>query len=117
MAVRAVRGAIQIDKNREKFIDDGVIRLVRTIIENNEIDSNNIISIIFSQTKDITAKNPAAALRKIGFIDTPLFCTEEPDVIGSMERIVRVLITAETERDLKPVYLEGAKKLRRDISN
>ena len=117
MAVRAVRGAIQIDENREKSIDDGVIRLVRTIIENNEIDSNNIISIIFSQTKDITAKNPAAALRKIGFNDIPLFCTEEPDVNGSMERIVRVLITVETERDLKPAYLEGAKKLRMDISN
>jgi chorismate mutase len=117
MAVRAVRGAIQIDDNAEKFIDDGVIRLVGKIIEENKIDINNIISIIFSQTKDITAKNPAAALRKIGFNDTPLFCTKEPDVIGSMERVVRVLITTETERDLKPVYLKGAKKLRMDISN
>ena len=117
MAVRAVRGAIQIDDNTEKFIDDGVIKLVGKMIEDNKIDIYNIISIIFSQTSDITAKNPAAALRKIGFNDTPLFCTKEPDVIGSMERVVRVLITTETERDLKPVYLEGAKKLRMDISN
>ena len=117
MAVRAVRGAIQIKENTEKFIDDSVILLIKTIIESNKIDIYNIISIIFSQTSDLTAKNPAASLRKIGFNETPLFCTKEPEITGSMERIVRVLITTETERNLMPVYLEGAKKLRLDIGN
>ena len=117
MSVRAVRGAIQIKDNTEKFIDDGVRRLISEIIEKNEIDVNNVISIIFSQTSDLTAKNPAAALRKDGFNETPLFCTKEPDVIGSMERVVRVLITLDTDRIMEPVYLEGAKNLRQDIKS
>ena len=117
MAVRAVRGAIQIKDNSEKFIDDGVRRLISVIIEKNEIDVNNIISILFSQTSDLTAKNPATALRKDGFNETPLFCAKEPDIIGSMERVVRVLITMETDRVLEPVYLDGAINLRLDIKN
>lgn len=117
MSVRAVRGAIQIKDNTEKFIDDGVRRLISEILEKNEIDVNNVISIIFSQTSDLTAKNPAAALRKDGFNETPLFCTKEPDVIGSMERVVRVLITLDTDRIMEPVYLEGAKNLRQDIKS
>ena len=117
MSVRAVRGAIQIKDNTEKFIDDGVRRLISEILEKNEIVVNNVISIIFSQTSDLTAKNPAAALRKDGFNETPLFCTKEPDVIGSMERVVRVLITLDTDRIMEPVYLEGAKNLRQDIKS
>lgn len=117
MAVKAVRGAIQIKENSEEFIDKGVRQLISELIGKNEIDVNNIISIIFSQTDDLNVKNPAAALRKEGFNETPLFCTKEPDIIGSMERVIRVLITMETDRVPEPVYLEGAKNLRLDIKS
>ena len=119
MAVRAVRGAIQVRENIENLIDECVRQLISKIIEKNKIDINNIISIIFSQTDDLTAKNPAASLRSgsDGFSNTPLFCTREPDVNGSMKRVIRVLITLETDRILIPVYLEGAKNLRPDITS
>lgn len=117
MAVRAVRGAIQIKENTEKYIDKGVRRLISELIEKNEVDVTNIISIIFSQTDDLTVLNPAAALRKDGFDETPLFCTKEPDIKGSMERVIRVLITMETDKIPEPVYLEGAKNLRLDIKS
>lgn len=117
MAIRAVRGAIQIEKNDAKQIETGVLKLIKKIIENNEIDVTKIISIIFSQTSDLNSMNPAAALRTEGFSETPLFCTKEPEIIGSMERIIRVLVTAESENRLKPVYLEGAEKLRLDIKS
>ncbi|MCK5197093.1 MAG: chorismate mutase, partial [Spirochaetales bacterium] len=72
-----------------------------------------------SQTDDLNVKNPAAALRKDGFDETPLFCTKEPNIVGSMERVIRVLITMEMETDRipEPVYLEGAKNLRLDIKS
>ena len=38
MAVRAVRGAIQIEDNTEYFIDDGVKRLIIEIINKNKIE-------------------------------------------------------------------------------
>jgi len=115
MAVKAVRGAVQIEKNDKKFIEKGVVKLVTTIIKNNKLLTENIISIIFSQTTDLNVMNPAAALRTVGFSDTPLFCTQEPDISGSMERVIRVIITAESMVNLVPVYLEGAKNLRIDL--
>ncbi len=117
MAVKAVRGAIQIESNNIKSIEIGVVRLVKLILDENNILLENVISIIFSQTSDLDAMNPAGALRTIGFEQTPLFCTKEPDIVGSMERIIRVLITVNTEQGLKPVYLEGAKNLRPDLNN
>ncbi|MCK5674201.1 MAG: chorismate mutase [Spirochaetales bacterium] len=117
MAVKAVRGAIQIKKNEENKIEQGVLKMIKTIIDNNDIDINNIISIIFSQTSDLDAMNPAAALRTDGFSEIPLFCTKEPEIIGSMKRVIRVLITTESDKNLKPVYLDGAEKLRLDLIN
>lgn len=117
MAVKAVRGAIQIKENNPKSIEHGVVKLITTIIEDNKIDENKIISIIFSQTNDLNTLNPAAALRTVGYSETPLFCTKEPDIIGSMKRIIRVLITTESDKKLNPVYLEGAHKLRLDLKN
>jgi len=115
MAVKAVRGAIQIKKNNKSFIEKGVVKLVTTIIKNNKLLTENIISIIFSQTTDLNVMNPAAALRTVGFANTPLFCTQEPDVSGSMKRVIRVIITAESMVNLVPVYLEGAQNLRPDL--
>ncbi len=116
MAVKAVRGAIQVSANNEEAVDDGVITLVKSLLEVNNIEIDRIISIIFSQTHDLDVKNPAASLRKIGFSDIPLFCTQEPDVKGSMERVIRILVTVETSGKLKPVYLGGARFLRRDLT-
>ena len=117
MAVRAVRGAIQVELNDKINIEQGVVRLIKKIITDNNIIITNIISIIFSQTKDLTAMNPASALRTIGYGDIPLFCTQEPEIINSMSRVIRVLITAESADILNPVYLEGAKKLRTDLNS
>ena len=117
MAVRAVRGAIQIENNNKVHIEQGVVRLIKKIIADNNINITNIISIIFSQTKDLNAMNPASALRTLGFGDIPLFCTQEPEIVDSMSRVIRVLITAESANILNPVYLEGAKKLRTDLTS
>lgn len=116
MAFRAVRGAIQIEKNDKKDIESGVVKLIKTIVLNNDINVSNIISIIFSQTKDLDKMNPATALRTIGFEEVPLFCTQEPYIIGSMPRVIRVLISVESEIKLEPVYLDGAKQLRKDLN-
>ena len=115
MAVRAVRGAIQIEKNDAEKIEMGVVKLIKKLVGVNNIEVTEIISIMFSQTSDLDALNPAAALRTIGFGETPLFCTREPDVVNSMNRVIRVLMTVETDCCLNPVYLEGAEKLRSDL--
>jgi len=118
MAVRAVRGAIQLQKDSSEAMTDGVRRLLRELLERNELTEANIVSIIFSQTNDLTAENPARALRRSGFGSTPLFCTSEPEYPDSLPRTLRVLLTFETglSEEAEPVYLDGARGLRPDIS-
>lgn len=113
--VRAVRGAVMVE-NKKTSISEGVTKLVTDIVKRNTISESDIVSIIFSQTPDIDALNPATALRTIGFAGVPLFCTQEPSVAGAPKGIIRVLLTCLTEREaLEPVYMNGAERLRRDL--
>jgi chorismate mutase len=115
---KAVRGAIQVAANEAEAIEAAAARLVQEILRVNAIAENLIVSIIFSQTEDLTAANPAAGLRRVGFGATPLFCTQEPRVEGSLARVIRVLVTWEAleRRLIVPVYLEGARVLRPDLA-
>ena len=115
--IQAVRGAIQIDANNSEGIRVCVIRLIADLVTKNDIQVDEIVSIQFSQTSDLSALNPATALRTEGYGDVPLFCAQEPDYDGAMPRMVRVLITyrSKSKKRPTPVYLNGAEKLRSDL--
>jgi len=118
--VKAVRGAISVDRNTHNSMIEAVFQLITSLSDKNEIEEQDIISIIFSQTKDLDIANPAAALRKSGkFADVPLFCTSEPEYENSINSIVRVLLTFNTDsaKSVNPVYLGEATALRRDLSD
>ena len=89
--------------------------------ERNEIAEDQIVSVVFSVTEDLSAGNPAAGLRKAGFSRTPLFCVQEARWDGGMHRVIRVLLTARTRRFLRRqgalahVYMDGAEALRPDL--
>ena len=116
--IRAVRGAIGIEHNERREIFTGSHRLVREILQRNKIEEQQIISILFSVTKDLTKGNPATGLRAHGFADTPLFCLQEADIEGAEPGILRVLVTysADGVNAPVPVYLGRAAALRPDLS-
>lgn len=119
MGVRAIRGAITIDNNTKQEIYEATEELLNEIIKSNEIQQNDIISIIFTVTKDITAAFPAYAARKMGFTNIPLMCSHEMDVPGSLKKCIRILLHFNTEKSLDEVthvYLKGAKILRPDLA-
>ena len=71
----------------------------------------------------ILAMNPAAALRRggdcgIDVSKVPLFCSQEPEIDGSPEKMIRVLVTAylPSGAEVKPVYINGGEKLRPDFA-
>lgn len=121
--VFAVRGAIQVGENSAVAIQDDSARLVREICRRNGLEEQDVVSVIFSLTTDLSAANPAAGLRRGGFSETPLFCVQEVRVEGGMPRIIRVLLTAEIDRRRRDgggrravhVYLDGAEALRPDL--
>lgn len=118
MAMRAVRGAIQVDRNDRESILARTQELVGAVLERNAISPADIISVIFTATPDLTADFPAYAARTLGFADVPLLCATEIAVPGAMPRVIRLLAHVDTDRDradLRHVYLRGAAALRRDL--
>jgi chorismate mutase len=116
--VRAVRGAIQIDANERELILEGTSELVREMLGRNGLTNDDLISIVFTATPDLTAEFPAYAARLMGMTDIPLLCTTEIAVPGAMPRVLRLLAHVETPRsrgEIAHPYLRGAAALRRDL--
>lgn len=119
MRVRGIRGATQIDTDNPEQIVDSVSELLTQMLAVNHIEVEDLISIIFTSTPDLTSEFPAVAARKIGLGNVPLLCSVEINVPDSLPRVVRVLIHAHLDRQLtevKHVYLKGASVLRKDLA-
>src|SRR4051812_10508681 len=118
LAVRAVRGAIQVDADDRDEILEGTSELVTEVLHRNSIDPADLISIVFTATPDLTAEFPAYAARLLGLTDVPLMCASEIAVPGALPRTLRLLAHVETVRarsELRHVYLRGAAALRTDL--
>ena len=119
MPVRAIRGAVQVDANQREAIIEATAELVAEVMSRNELVTDDVISVLFTATPDLTAEFPALAARKIGFHDVPLLCAAEIAMPDGMPRVVRLLMHVETERprsEVRHVYLRGAAALRLDIA-
>jgi chorismate mutase len=117
--VRAIRGAVQVDGNDRQAILDGTTELVTSVMSRNGLSADDVISVIFTATPDLTAEFPALAARKLGFQEVPLLCCTELAVPGSMPRVVRLMMHVETSMsrsEIQHVYLRGAAALRLDIA-
>lgn len=120
MAFRAVRGAVTVENNNQEEILNATKELLGKIVEDNNINIDDIASIIFSVTQDLDAVFPAVAARQMGWTDIALMCTNEIYVKGSLEKCIRVMMHINTEkgnRDIKHIYLKGARILRPDLNN
>ncbi len=118
MAVRALRGATQVAGNSREAILAGTSELLVEVLARNDLNTEDLISVVFTATPDLTAEFPAYAARQLGFTDVPLLCATEIDVPGALPRVLRLLAHVETERPrdaLHHVYLHGAAALRRDL--
>ncbi len=118
MAVRAIRGAIQVDADDRDLILEGTSELVQALLSRNGVTFDDLISVIFTATPDLTAEFPAYAARLMGMTDVPLLCAGEIPVPGAMPRVLRVLAHVETDRsraEIQHPYLRGAAALRRDL--
>ena len=119
MAVRAVRGATQLEEDVREHMLERVAEMVTGVMEANDLAVDDFISVIFTATSDLVSEFPAYAARRLGFGEVPLVCARELEVEGSMPRVVRMLAHVETERpraDITHVYLHGAAALRRDLT-
>jgi chorismate mutase len=118
VGVLALRGAITIVAYTTAEIDTKTKRLVQEMLTRNDIAHDDVISIIFTATDDITAEFPATAARSLGLGDIPLLCARELGIVHGKPLCIRVLmhLTSDRRREtLHHVYLEGARSLRDDL--
>ncbi|TDD58531.1 chorismate mutase [Kribbella antibiotica] len=119
MAVRAIRGATQLDVDEREHLLARTAELVKAVLEANDLDSADLISILFTVTPDLHAEFPAVAGRQIGLTDVPLMCMQEIDIPHALPRVVRMMVHTETDRSrdkVQHVYLHGASALRPDLT-
>lgn len=119
MALRAIRGAATVEKNTKECITAATIEMVERMLTRNNIDTCDISDIIFTVTPDVTAMFPAAAVREMGIVDVPLLDMAAPDIDGALKMCIRAIMhvnTALENRELKHIYLGGARKLRPDLA-
>jgi chorismate mutase len=119
VAVRAVRGAVQLERDEAEHMHGQVSELLTAILERNGIAVDDLISVIFTATPDLHSDFPAVAARKLGITDVPLVCAQELDIAGAMPRVVRILAHVETglsKGEVSHVYLGAAAALRKDIA-
>lgn len=118
-AVRAIRGAIQLEVDEREHVLSSTSQLVSSVLELNSLTGDDVISIMFTATSDVHSEFPAVAARELGLGDVPLMCTQELDITGAMPRVIRLMALVNTtlRRDeITHVYLRGATALRRDLA-
>ncbi len=113
----AVRGATKVRSNDAGAVLEGTEELMRELISRNGLDTEHLVSCIFTATHDLNAEFPAAAARSLGLNSVPLLCAREIDVPGSMRSVIRVLVHYYATVDHEPthVYLGEAQELRSDL--
>ncbi|MFM8289330.1 MAG: chorismate mutase [Planctomycetaceae bacterium] len=119
MRVRGVRGATTSPANTREAVLEATRELLQEILKLNQIDDpEDIASILFTTTPDLTATFPAEAAREIGLQLVPLLCASEIAVPGRLPSCIRVMLHLNTTKSLAQivhVYLREAKSLRPDI--
>lgn len=114
MKVRGVRGATTVENNSAEEILAATRELVQALIKENDLQAEDICSVLFTATKDLDTVYPAKAVREMGWHMVPLQCVQELNVAGSLPLCIRVLLhinTSKNQKDIKHVYLRDRKSV------
>lgn len=121
MAVRGIRGAVEVERNDPEAISRAARELVGRMVRSNGVRPADIAYVYFTVTPDLTADFPARAVRLLGsgWAGVPLLCSQEIPVPSSPQRLLRVLMVVNTRRGQRAIrhqYLGGAARLRPDLA-
>ncbi|MDR2211120.1 MAG: chorismate mutase [Spirochaetaceae bacterium] len=114
--LRALRGAV-CTANVKEEITAAVVELYDTLLGENTLTEQDLVSLAFSLTPDLDTQNPAAALRKEGRArNAAMMVFQEAKIEGGLPETIRVLVHCymDPRRTLRHIYLRGAEILRPD---
>jgi len=119
MYCRGIRGATTVERNDREEILAATTELLQLLVLHNELQTEDIASVIFTVTDDLNAEFPAVAARDLGWTETALMCARELPVPGSLDKCIRVLLHVNTEHsaaEIQHIYIRGAVTLRPTLS-
>jgi chorismate mutase len=107
-----------VERDDPPSILESTAELLTEVLDRNDLATDDLISIIFTMTPDLTSEFPALAARQAGLTTVPLLCTSEIPVPGSLGKCIRLLLhcTVPADRPIHHVYLREAKTLRPDLA-
>ena len=112
-----IRGATTASGNSFEDIEDAVVELINELISRNNLIKNNVLSIIFTSTKDLDACFPASIARKCNELDSVAFLDcQQMHVSDDIDFCIRIMAQVLLPQNfpVKHPYLRGASKLRPD---
>ena len=72
------------------------------VLDRNELRPDDVISILFTATADLSSQAPALGARQVGLDDAALLCAQEMRVEGSMPRVIRLMAHVEVDLTRSP---------------
>ena len=117
--LQALRGATTLEADTPEQLNLRVGELLGEMLRQNSIAADDLVSVFFTATPDITSGFPATAARDYGLSDVALFGAQEMAVTGALGLCVRILLhcyTASSRDQLRHVYLHQAASLRPDLN-
>ncbi|OFW76429.1 MAG: chorismate mutase [Alicyclobacillus sp. RIFOXYA1_FULL_53_8] len=119
LKVRGIRGAITVKENSPAAVFNATKELIETLVQANDVQVDDVASVVLTMTPDLNADFPAKAVRSLaGWQWVPLMCATELSVPGSLPLCIRVLVHVNTDakqEDIAHIYLGEAVVLRPDI--
>jgi len=115
----AIRGAISVEANDRLQIAEATRELLGEIVTRNSLETDEVVSVLFTLTPDLTTAFPALAAREMGWVEVPLLCAAEIPVPGSLALCLRTLVHIELHAPRRldtHVYLRKAVVLRPDLA-
>lgn len=113
--MKVIRGAICAENSVES-ISRNAVTLVKEIMSKNSLAPQEVESVFFSTTADLNACYPATAVRTQLLPNASFMCFQEMQVVGSMQKVIRVAVFADISVEPKHCYLGETSQLRTDLN-
>ena len=112
-----IRGATTASGNSVEEIEEVVMELINELISRNNLLKTNLLSVIFTATRDLDACFPASIARKYNELDSVAFLDcQQMHVSNDLNFCIRIMaqVLLPQNSSVKHPYLRGASKLRTD---
>lgn len=120
MTVRGIRAAATVEHNDASEIKEVTLEMITKLAQENDVNPEDVASVLITVTNDLDQAFPAQVIRQLpGWELVPLMCGLEVPVQGSLQKCVRLMVlvnTDKSQKEIKHIYLGGAKVLRPDLA-